>query len=428
MRRQPGPELETRFWMKEELREDDERTGYLRDKSRVIHSSAFRRLQAKTQVMGVGEGDFHRTRLTHSIETAQIGEGILRVLKRTCENGSANCWLPDPDLLAAACLSHDLGHPPFGHGGEVALHRRMRDFGGFEANAQTLRILTRLEKYTNSKGINPTRRFILAVLKYPAPYSSYDGDRFKNKPPKCYFDSENDLVEWALSDGFTAGEVTQFRTEKDDKCKPIHRTLDCSIMEYADDIAYAVHDLEDIVARGMVKKEELLCEVADIFSPFGGTIGAGDKAISKDELESLYSASHVRKAFIGKLVHLFITASRLEERDGFVHPLLRFRVDCAEPVRALLVGLQDLTFDLVIRRAPIRQLERRGQQIINSLFEALVSSPSELIPRDTWESYEPCIPDERKVCDYIAGMTDPFAEKIYGRLFIPGQGSSLDEL
>ena len=118
------------------VRPGDIRTQYQRDRARIIHSSAFRRLQGKTQVMGVGEGDFHRTRLTHSIECAQIGNGLLEHLNRRADVPEAlGPWLPSRDLIEAACFAHDLGHPPFGHGGEKALHRQMIRLGGFEGNA-----------------------------------------------------------------------------------------------------------------------------------------------------------------------------------------------------------------------------------------------------------------------------------------------------
>lgn len=203
--------FQVRLWQNEPLRPDDERDQYKRDKARVIHSSSFRRLQAKTQVMGVGEGDFHRTRLTHSIEVAEVGEGLLDTLKRNYhDDRQVHDWLPSRDLLAAACLAHDLGHPPFGHGGEKALHSRMLNAGGFEGNGQTLRIVTRLEKYRLGQGMNPTRRFVLAILKYPVAYSKFDKDRYRHKPPKCYFDSENEIVHWALTEPFSAGEVRRF--------------------------------------------------------------------------------------------------------------------------------------------------------------------------------------------------------------------------
>ena len=151
-------------------RPDEIRSEYERDLSRLIHSSAFRRLQSKTQVLGLGESDFYRTRLTHSMEVAQIGSGILSQLNIRYPVGVATEaeFLPHPSLMQAICLAHDIGHPPFGHGGEVALNYCMRAYGGFEGNGQTLRILTQLDKYTESNGLDPTRRLILGVLKYPA--------------------------------------------------------------------------------------------------------------------------------------------------------------------------------------------------------------------------------------------------------------------
>ncbi|MFT5097159.1 MAG: dGTPase, partial [Psychrobacter okhotskensis] len=141
-------------------RPNDTRSEWGRDLARLIHSSAFRRMQAKTQVLGLGESDFYRTRLTHSMEVAQIGTGILEVLK---SKNKYNEILPSSTLMQAICLSHDIGHPPFGHGGEVALNKCMLDYGGFEGNGQTLRILSKLEKYTEAHGINPTRRMMLGV-------------------------------------------------------------------------------------------------------------------------------------------------------------------------------------------------------------------------------------------------------------------------
>src|SRR5688572_31103284 len=184
-------------------RPSEVRTDYERDRARLIHSAAFRRLQGKTQVMGVGEGDFHRTRLTHSIECAQVGSGLLDQLLRS--QGSVpddlKKWMPPRALVEASCFAHDLGHPPFGHAGEQSLFREMRQHGGFEGNAHTLRVIARLEKYNAADwGINPTRRLILGVLKYPACYSTFEftnEEKFQWKPPKCYFDEESEIVAWA---------------------------------------------------------------------------------------------------------------------------------------------------------------------------------------------------------------------------------------
>ncbi len=423
-------EFQQRYREGDLRRPDDERSEYQRDKSRVIHSSAFRRLQAKTQVMGVGEGDFHRTRLTHSIEASQIGEGLLGSLKLQTEiPKEASEWLPSSDLITASCLAHDLGHPPFGHAGEKALHAQLAKEGGFEGNGQTLRIVTHLEKYVPGNGMNPTRRFILALLKYPVPYSAFDADQFLDKPPKCYFNTEKCIINWALGPPFVKDEVKLFTSSGIDKGRPEHRILDSSIMENADDIAYGVHDLEDIVARRMVRKSEILDGLEEIFDECGRTIGTGEKAVRLNEFSSeLFDDSFKRKAFIGKLVNLFVTSPMIKERRGYSHPLLKYYVGFDESVTALLEGLKKLTYNLVIQRAEIQQLERRGRRIVDSLFDEIMKAPKGLVPTGTWESFNSEDAVSRRVCDYIAGMTDSYAEKIYRRLFIPGEGSSHDEL
>jgi dGTPase len=149
-----------------DFRPDEER-----DRSRIIHSAAFRRLQAKTQVLGVGESDFHRTRLTHTMEVAQIGRGI--VLQLSSDRSRWRNYkeiLPTTAQIEAICFAHDLGHPPFGHSGEVGLNFAMRKHGGFEGNGQSLRIVSKLEPHTRGKGLNLTRRILLGILKYPNPY------------------------------------------------------------------------------------------------------------------------------------------------------------------------------------------------------------------------------------------------------------------
>lgn len=168
-------------------RENEHRSEYERDFARLVHCASFRRLQGKTQVLGLGDSDFYRTRLTHSMEVAQVGAAISdhmrsRIQKRQKifveENFNTelprytiNRLLPTAHLMSAIGLAHDLGHPPFGHGGEAALNYCMRHYGGFEGNGQTLRILSCLEKYVDGYGLNPTRRLLLGVLKYPVSYS-----------------------------------------------------------------------------------------------------------------------------------------------------------------------------------------------------------------------------------------------------------------
>jgi dGTPase len=150
---------------------NDARSSYDTDYARIIHSASFRRLQGKTQILSLGDSDFYRTRLTHSLEVAQIAYGLVRQLEKDCASHPVADKFPVQNLVQSISLTHDLGHPPFGHGGEIALNYCMREYGGFEGNAQTLRILTRLEKFSESAGSNLTRRTLLGILKYPAKYS-----------------------------------------------------------------------------------------------------------------------------------------------------------------------------------------------------------------------------------------------------------------
>jgi dGTPase len=241
----------------------------------VVHSASFRRLQGKTQILNLGDSDFYRTRLTHSLEVAQIAEAIGRQFRKDFKTHPAFNYLPDISAIRAIALTHDLGHPPFGHGGEAALNYCMRNDGGFEGNGQTLRILSKLEKFSETFGSNLTRRTLLGVLKYPVPFSVVFNtnltpqvdpnstaisiiDRKSSKPPKCYMDSEQDVVDWVLDplSSTDRDRFCLFRTEADKHHKPLHRSFDCSIMSLADDIAYGVHDLEDALALLLISEEE----------------------------------------------------------------------------------------------------------------------------------------------------------------------------
>jgi dGTPase len=415
-------------------RHGDVRDEYQRDRARIIHSAAFRRLQGKTQVMGVGEGDFHRTRLTHSIECAQIGTGLLGKLDEAKEKGelakAVVPWLPNRDLIEAACFAHDLGHPPFGHGGERALHQKMHACGGFEGNGQTLRILTRLEKYRETgRGINPTRRLVLAVLKYPAPYGSFAPSDYRSKPPKCYFDEEKDIVAWAMA-GFSETERTRLKESRDAKGRTEHLTLDCSLLNLADDIAYGVHDIEDITARRLASGPAIEEAIQKAFEPIGGTIRHGDTELTAKSVgERLLDTSYKRKAVVSEMVNLFVTNVSLEPVEELSHPLLAYRAVLPEPHHTLLRNLKDLAHDLVVRKANVQQLERRGQRVVSALYDELTQDPEGLIPSNSWNDLKAsgaCT--QRQVCDYIAGMTDSYAEKVFHRLFTPGFGNSGDEL
>jgi dGTPase len=434
-------------------RESDVRSEWYRDYARIIHSSAFRRLQSKTQVLGLGESDFYRTRLTHSMEVAQIGVGICLHLQHKYESNEVyRSALPDTDLMNAICLAHDMGHPPFGHGGEVALNVCMRDHDGFEGNGQTLRILSRLEKYTKIHGLNPTRRMMLGVLKYPVAYSAAVNSEFYNeieagkptwlfkskgqKPPKCYHDSEQDVVDWILEPidakdrvNFVAADfpidkegVKQTGKHK----KPFNKSLDTSIMELADDISYGLHDLEDAISLGMITREkwtEHTDGAESIFSDCGR-----DASMLADKLFN--RESYERKNCIGDLVNIMI--SNVEIRKSNIpnasDPLIGLNAYLRSEFATLREHLHNLVEKYVIFDVNVQHLEFKGQRVVVELFEVLASDPDRFLPDSVKTRYSEEGNNIRIICDFVAGMTDDYATRLYDKIFSPGKGSIFDRM
>lgn len=413
--------------------DDDGRDEYYRDYSRVVHSAALRRLQAKTQVLGLGESDFYRTRLTHSLEVSQIGVGILTELKRKYSEQDFIDFLPDERLLEAICLSHDYGHPPFGHGGERALNFAMKDHGGFEGNGQTLRILSKLEKYSLENGLNPTRRMLLGILKYPAKYTETVVKKFERgddisvykdsdlKPPKCYYDCDADVVSWII-EPFSGDDRARF-IELDGSKKTLYKSLDCNIMDLADEISYSVHDLEDsiklkLIDRGTWKK---YINIEDLSRDAQNDIKKWEERIfSESENEA--------KRGISNMVYYFVHAVEKYELDVFEHPILRFRVRLNDEAQRIREMIQDLVWNEVVKSHKVRILENKGQKIVYDIFREMMRDPKSFLPPSTYAKYD-FADDQLKpriICDYVSGMTDEYASRLYQRLFLPKFGSLFD--
>lgn len=413
----------------------DHRNPYERDRTRVIHCPAFRRLQRKTQILGTDEGDFHRTRLTHSLEVASIGRSLVRQLQSQTNIEALTALLPSDDLISVICLLHDIGHPPFGHGGEVALNFMMRDHGGFEGNGQTLRLLTKVENSYGEFGLDLTRRALLGILKYPVPRSRVTmtnlpsvQENFSKTirvndwlPPKAYYDCEQAEVDWILAP-FSLAERQAFQRLQQDPSANKHgkaawHSLDCSIMNTADDIAYGVHDLEDAIHLRLIQREQL---DTPAFRDLLRQTQLGEQEVSL--LDCLFSKQlSERKQAIGEMVNYFITAAQATETSAdFDSPLLRYQLALIPEAEALLDYLKAIIFKHVIDSQEARTFEYGGQTVVLRLFEAISSNPGSLLDNknrdlywaatDAWAAY-------RVVCDYIANMTDEYAYRMHERLF-----------
>lgn len=442
-------------------RPDDVRDEFDRDEARLIHSAAFRRLQSKTQVLGLGESDFYRTRLTHSMEVAQIGRGIVQYLSKNKKFAEYHEHLPNTSLITAICLAHDIGHPPFGHGGEVALNYCMREHGGFEGNGQTLRILGKLDKYTSEHGLNPTRRMLLGILKYPVAYSELVNEQAyeqvtdenapywlfearKQKPPKCYHDCDQEIVDF-IFDGFDEKDLAKFKAkqeQKDKHSKSLFKSLDCTIMNLADNISYSLHDFEDALSLGMVTQRHWREHFEGQETLFNGLA----KQLDRDDLNFdvitkalFHKESHCRKEAIGSLVNLMITNAIIEEnQSGCENPLLNLEVKLDPKIEELREHIFNLVRAQVILDENVQQLEFKGQKLVIELFQTLAKDPIRFLPKPTrerWEKAGEGLEGEHKksaqlrvICDFVSGMTDDYATKFYEKLFTPSKGSIFDRL
>lgn len=318
------------------------RTPWRQDYARLIHSPSFRRLQGKTQVFPGHESDFYRNRLTHSLEVAQIAKSIAIRLNATSPEFRTKQNKIEPDIVEFAGLAHDLGHPPFGHNGEEALDECMRDHGGFEGNAQSLRIVTRLEKKIRSAlgessafdeefndqryGLNLTYRSLAALLKYDTPIPLRAGDRRKPGVGKGYYFEDRELVqnikESVLGTSSYTGEF---------------KTIECSIMDIADDIAYSTYDLEDNFKAGFLTPMGLFALDQDIYASVAQTIieRARKQYSEKEVFFKKIDANFVRRALLEVFQELLFAPTEESIRLRGKLDELQGRVVVASEIQAL---------------------------------------------------------------------------------------------
>ncbi|TCC51048.1 deoxyguanosinetriphosphate triphosphohydrolase [Kribbella capetownensis] len=374
------------------------RTAFARDRARVLHSAALRRLAAKTQVVTAGSDDFVRNRLTHSLEVAQIGRELALTL---------GC---DPDIVDAACLSHDLGHPPFGHNGERALDQVATEIGGFEGNAQTLRLLTRLESKTfdpagRSVGLNLSRATLDAATKYP--WSRRAGERKFG-----VYDDDLAVFTW-LRQG--VGE---------------QRCLEAQVMDFADDVAYSVHDVED----GIVAHHIDLARVGADRAPYWQTVrqmylpeatdvelDAGWRRLTSLAYWPAASFDDSRRALGGlkdltsQLIGRFCTAAEQATHAVFGRSrLIRYEADLVVPDGIRVeIGLLKGVGMFHVLNSPERQARRATQrELLTELVEALWKSAPRHLDTAFAADFAEAADDGarlRVIVDQVASLTDPSA-------------------
>ena len=399
-------------WFPEE--HSSRRSDFARDRARLLHSSALRRLAAKTQVLSPAAGlDFARNRLTHSLEVAQVGRELASSLGL------------DPDVVDTACLAHDLGHPPFGHNGERALSEWAVDIGGFEGNAQTLRLLTRIEPKVfgpdgRSYGLNLTRASLDASCKYPWPAAQGVADP-SGRSKFGFYTEDLAAFEW-LRDGAPDRQ----------KC------VEAQVMDLSDDIAYSVHDFEDAVVSGYIDVSSLGARsnhselVDSMFVWIGGEITHDELIAAFDRLDNLdmwlesYDGSPRAqgrlKNLTSELIGRFAAAATQATRAAYPQEsLTRFRANVVVPreIQAEIAVLKGIVAAFVMSTNARRPIYAQQREMLTELSDVLYASG----PKDLdvgfgaeWKMAGSDAERKRVVVDQVASLTDQSAIAWHGRL------------
>jgi len=345
--------------------EPEYRTCFQRDRDRILHTTAFRRLEHKTQVFITHEGDYYRTRLTHTLEVTQIGRTVARAL-------GAN-----EDLTETICLAHDLGHPAFGHSGEVTLARLMKDYGGFDHNKQSLRIVTELEKrYVEFPGLNLSWEVLEGIVKHETEYDISDARSFNPE---------------------------------------LRGHLEAQISNAADELAYTTHDLDDGLRSNMITPQML--EGIELWEILVSEMGI--KNCSLDDL----TRHRLIRELIGMEVSDLVKQTSENLRKSRVKSALELQqldhnvIGFSEEMHTRNRQLKDFLFKKLYRHYRVMRMQTKAERIITSLFNAYQDEP-QILPYHVQELIDER-GLERTICDYIAGMTDRFAIDEHQKLFDP---------
>lgn len=345
--------------------EPDYRTSFQRDRDRILHTTAFRRLEYKTQVFINLEGDYFRTRLTHTLEVAQIGRTLARAL-------GAN-----EDLVETICLAHDLGHSPFGHSGETALARLMKDFGGFDHNKQSLRIVTELEqRYPEFPGLNLTWEVREGMVKHESEYDISDAREFNPE---------------------------------------LRGNLETQIANVADELAYTTHDLDDGLRSGMINPQTL--DGVALWEILRETYNWRGQILNEMERHRMI------RQLVGLMVTDMLQATETRIKDSKVKSVLDIQklkhniIGYSEEMQRRNRELKDLLYRKLYRHYRVVRMQVKAERIIAELFQAYRTEPS-ILP-DHVQFFVEKRGLERTICDYIAGMTDRYAIEEHQKLFNP---------
>jgi dGTPase len=341
------------------------RTAFQRDRDRILHTTAFRRLEYKTQVFVITEGDYYRTRLTHTLEVSQIGRSVARALGG------------NEDLVEAICLAHDLGHPPFGHSGEEALGRLMSQHGGFDHNRQSLRIVTRLERrYPDFEGLNLTWEVREGIVKHETEYDVADAQGYEPE---------------------------------------LRGHLEAQVANIADELAYTAHDLDDGLRSELIAPPEL--DGLELWERLRESIGW-----HAPELDELTRHRLIRRLIGQEVADLLgATAERIRPlKLGSATDLQRLDfnvVGFSDDFHRMNQQLKSFLFQNMYQHHRVVRMQTKAERILEDLFGAYIANP-EILPSEVQaRAREGDL--HRTVCDYIAGMTDRFAQEEHSKLFDP---------